>query len=259
MAQFVQANEFPAAIPRIDHVVVDVRDRMEEAAHQYQLLGFHLTGKTNHSIGTYNRLCVFGSDYIEFLSYGTSDWPDLRSFPVGLNGLVFSAQAAEALYDGLRARGVPVQAVQRFVRPVDVSEKEHREARFHVVRLEPRAVFDGRLYFCHHLTPELVWRPEWQAHPNGALALTRIAIAASNPSVIADYFDRLFGVGVVARTVSTDVPDVLRAEEVNIEIWSDDALARTLGVAMPKRTGRADHMALLSIRTSSLSQTLAAR
>jgi hypothetical protein len=125
-----------------------------------------------------------------------------------------------------------------------------------VVRLEPRAVFDGRLYFCDHLTPELVWRPEWQAHPNGALALTRIALAASNPSVIADYFDRLFGFGVVARAVSTDVPDVLRAERLNVEIWSEDALARTLGVAMPERAGRADHMVLLGIKISSLSRML---
>ena len=32
------------------------------------------------------------------------------------------------------------------------------------VRLMPGTVPDGRLYFCHHFTRDLVWRDEWRHH-----------------------------------------------------------------------------------------------
>ena len=32
----------------------------------------------------------------------------------------------------------------------------------------------GRVYFCEHLTPELVFRSEWQSHPNGAEGLSAL-------------------------------------------------------------------------------------
>ena len=45
----------------------------------------------------------------------------------------------------------------------------------------PAKIAMGRVYFCEHLTPELVWRPEWQSHPNGARAIARVIVATDEP------------------------------------------------------------------------------
>jgi hypothetical protein len=242
------------AVPAIDHVVVDVGDRMDEAARRYRALGFRLTERTRHSLGSSNHLAMFDPDYLELLDPGGGARPELAGFPVGLNGLVFQLRDADALHEDQRARGVPVRPVQRFSRGVELPDGRRGEARFNVVRLEPRTVFDGRVYFCEHLTPELVWRPEWQDHPNGALGIARVAIAARDPSTVAAGFDRMFGTGAVARSEGNGAAHVLRAGAVRVEIWPREALARELGAAMPDPAGRADHMALLGLRVRSLRQ-----
>ena len=166
-----------------------------------------------------------------------------------MNGLVFAMQDAEALHADQSARGVPVQPVQRFGRPVVLPDGARGEARFNVVRAEPRAVFDGRVYFCEHLTPDLVWRPEWQDHPNGALALARVVLAAGDPDRTAAGFERMFGAGSVE---AADAGRVLAAGGVAVEVRAPEAVERALGGAMPDAAGRGDHMALLGVRVRSL-------
>lgn len=244
------------AVPRICHVTVDVGDRLEEAARRYRALGFNLTPRPrSHSLGSANHFAMFAPEYIELLSPGSGARPDLAGYPVGLNGLVFAMEGAEALYEDLLARGLPVQPVQRFSRAVDLPDGETGEARVDVVRLEPRTVFDGRTYFCEHLSPELIWRPEWQAHPNGARGLEHIALSARDPNAVANVFDRMFSAGAVARTTGREGPHVLRAGKVAVEVWPQDELSRTLGAAMPDPAGRADHLVLLGIRVHSLRET----
>lgn len=222
--------------PLIDHVVVDVQDRIEDAARCYRALGFHLTPRGRHSMGSVNHLALFATDYLELL--GTGDGGangrlDLAGFPIGLNGLVFKLADAAARHAELAAHGVPVQPVDHFSRPVELPDGRH-DARFNVLRLTPRTVFDGRLYFCEHLTPELVWRPEWQQHPNGAAAIARVVVQVRDAAAVAQWFERMFG----ADALEPDKRSV-RAGSVRIEIVTDATTAR-------------DHMALLSIRVRSL-------
>lgn len=242
------------SVPPIDHVVVDVGDRMEEAAHCYRRLGFHLTERAHHSLGSANHLAMLDPDYVELLSPGNAQRSDLADFPVGLNGLVFAMHGADALHKIQRDRGVPVEPVQYFTRGVQLPDGRHGEARFNVVRLPPRSVFDGRVYFCEHLTPDMVWRPEWQTHPNGAVGIARVALASSAPDRIADAFDRMFGPNAVERAGATG-KHIMVAGKVDVEIWQRDRLASILGTAMPDAAGRGDHMALLGIRVRSLAAT----
>ena len=106
--------------PLIDHVVVDVRDRMEEGARRYRALGFQLTPMGRHSLGSANHLAIFGRDYLELLGTdqpGGALRPDLDPYPIGLNGLVFRGHEAEALAPAQQAAGVPVQPALAFHRP----------------------------------------------------------------------------------------------------------------------------------------------
>ena len=54
-------------VPTLDHVVVNVRERMDDAAALYRRLGFALTPLGRHTLGSINHLAMFGTDYMELL------------------------------------------------------------------------------------------------------------------------------------------------------------------------------------------------
>ena len=242
--------------PLIDHVVIDVRDRMEEGARRFRALGFNLTPMGRHSLGSANHLAMFGRDYLELLGTdvpGGTLRPDLDPFPVGLNGLVFLGRDSEALQAGQQARGVPVQPALAFHRPADLPDGSRADAQFKVVRLDRAAAFDGRVYWCEHLTPEHVWRPEWQEHPNGVLAVARILIASRDPERQAALFGRMFGADSVS--AGPEGRRMLRAGEAVVEIAPQAAVAAELGTAAPDPAGRGDHLALLGLKVRNLRRT----
>ncbi|MGH7152507.1 MAG: VOC family protein [Acetobacteraceae bacterium] len=237
-------------VPPLDHVVVDVQDRMDEAVRRYRALGFHLTERGHHSLGSINHLAMFDPDYLELLGTGdpgSAARADLAGFPVGLNGLVFKLQDAATRQAQLVAEGVPALPVVSFSRPVVLPNGTRNDARFNVVRLESRAVFDGRVYFCEHLTPELVWRPEWQAHPNGAIGVARVVLALRDPSHAAGIFRRMFGADAMDANGRT-----LTAGKARIELTPQQEVRSALGEMMPDAAGRGDYMALLGVRVRSL-------
>ena len=242
--------------PLIDHIVVDVRDRMEEGARRYRALGFTLTPMGKHSLGSANHLAILGRDYIELLGTdipGGALRPDLAGFPVGLNGLVFLARESDRLQAAQQGRGVPVQGVLNFFRPVEYPDGSKANAQFNVVRLDLGAAFDGRMYWCEHLTPEHVWRPEWQEHANGAQGVARVVIAVRDPARQAALFMRIFGPAHLS-----DGPEgrrVLKAGEAVVEFAPHAAVQAELGDAAPDPAGRGDHMVLLGIRVRDLAAT----
>jgi hypothetical protein len=242
--------------PLIDHVVVDVRDRMEEGARRYRALGFQLTPLGRHSLGSANHLAIFGRDYLELLGTdvpGGTLRPDLAGFPVGLNGLVFLAKRSEALQAQQQARGVPVQGVLNFFRPAELPDGARADARFNVVRLDLAAAFDGRTYWCEHLTPEHVWRPEWQEHPNGALGVARVVVSVRDPARQVALFTRIFGPGYLAE--GPEGRRILKAGDCAVEFVPHAAARAELGEAAPDPAGRGDHMALLGLRVRDLAAT----
>src|SRR5207248_3994058 len=111
---------------------------------------------------------------------------------VGLNGLVFKTADADVVHAQASATGLPILPVQSFSRPVEF-DGAPQHARFRTTRLDPAKIAIGRVYFCEHLTPELVWRPELQLHPNGARAVARVIVATGDPRRSASLFRALFG------------------------------------------------------------------
>ena len=164
----------------LDHVVFNVRDRMDEAVELFSRLGFTVAPRGHHTLGSINHLIVFGSDYLELLGYPPgkppASRPELASHPIGLMATVLATADADATRDQLIRRGLQPRPVQAFSRPVDLGAGELQDAAFRVTRLEPDAVPGTWFYYCQHLTPELVWRPEWQTHANGASAMAALDI-----------------------------------------------------------------------------------
>jgi hypothetical protein len=237
-------------VPTLDHVVVNVRDRVDEAAETYRRLGFTLTPRGYHTLGSMNHLAMFGTDYLELIAApaGDAKRPEIMAAPEGLNGLVFGTEDSAATYDALRAAGVPVFPPGEFSRPVALAGGS-RDAVFRTVRLMPEAVPAGRLYFCHHFTRDLVWRDEWRHHANGVTGIARAIICARDPSVFGALFTQMFGPGA---TRPIDGGLVLTVGLAQFEVVSPRALALEFGDSAPDAAGRDSFMAGLVFRTRSL-------
>ncbi len=241
-------------VPTLDHVVINARDELDLAAETYRRLGFTLTERGYHSLGSMNHLAMFGTDYLELISVPKGAPPNVRpdvmTAPFGLSGLVFGSEDSAATYAAISANGVKAKPPQEFTRPVKIGA-ETRDARFRTVTLEQSVTPYGRVYFCHHFTRDVVWRDEWRHHPNGVVAVQRFVLVHPDPSAAATVYSGMFGEGAVR-----DIPGgkALIAAGTEVDIVTEDVLRREFGSAAPNPVGRETYMAALTFRTLSLAQ-----
>jgi hypothetical protein len=166
----------------LDHVVINTLFDMDRAVALMSQLGFTLTPRGYHSLGSINHLMMFEHDYLELIGLpsGTGKLrKDVLESPRGLNGLVFKVSDADASARALRESGLAMLEPQSFSRPVTIGGVEHL-ARFRTVRAAPEVFEAGRVYFCQHYTPELVWHRPWMSHPNSVRGLSEMVIVTSN-------------------------------------------------------------------------------
>ena len=266
-------------VPTLDHVVVNARDRLDEAANTFRRLGFTLTPRGYHTLGSMNHLAMFGTDYLELIGAGqdADSRPEIMAAPFGLDGLVFGTEDATATFEALQRQGVPVDPPQQFSRPVETNRSacsneistrfsmggdantrceaapQSRggggDAVFRTTRLPRSGTPAGQFYFCQHLTRDLVWRDEWRHHANGAVGVARAVIAAEQPGVLGALFARMFGSQAV-RPADDGYTLVLGLSR--FDVVTPTALWEMFGEAAPDSRGRPDYMAALTIRTLSL-------
>lgn len=240
----------PLPPPVLDHVVVDVRDRIDEAMRCFSALGFRLTPRGRHTLGSVNHLAMFATDYLELLGFAEdgATRPEVTRFPAGLNGLVFKTADADLVHREAAAAGLPVLPVQSFSRPVAL-DGATRDTRFRTTRLDPDKIAMGRVYFCEHRTPELVWRPEWQSHPNTACAIARVVVATADPQRTALLFRALFGADAAAER---DGRWVIASGTAQVELATPTAVTAEFGAAAAEPAGRPEYMAALGVKVTSL-------
>jgi hypothetical protein len=190
---------------------------------------------------------MFGTHYLELIAVGTGQRNDILQHPVGLNGLVFGTESCAQVQAALSANGVDIRPAQQFSRPVTLADGP-RDATFRTTHFAPTPL--GRLYFCEHLTRDLVWRDEWRHHPNGTVGISRFVISARDSRPLAALFARSFGAEAV-RPIADG--HRLLAELVNIDIITSDAVEATFGTE--STDSRETAMAALCLRVNSLERT----
>jgi hypothetical protein len=71
------------------------------------------------------------------------------------------------------------------------------EPRFTLVHTPPETFPGARFFVCHHLTPELLRRPEWGVHANGTRRIGGLTAAVDDMPAIAAACGAVFGAEAV--------------------------------------------------------------
>ena len=216
----------------IDHAVILVRD-LDKAQKSYARMGFTLTPRGFHTLGSQNHCIMFERDYLELLAVPKPD-PALQAFSdflaqgEGLGALALATDDAGALHAELAADGIAANAPLEFSRPV----ADLGEARFRIVQL-PRAASPGCLMFaCQHFTRELVWRPELVRHAVGAREIAAVAVVVEDTERAASTYARVFG----ARPQPIDEGLLVQTGSAPLALASRWTLGHRLhGVGLPLR------------------------
>ena len=179
----------------IDHPLVTVRDH-GKILEDYRKLGFNPSPCSYHPWGTVTSLVVFPDNFIELIAvydaskFGTNAAGDfcfgrfLGEFlqrEQGLSLVALHSKDSRADHRAVTARGLHSQGLIDFKRDMTLPDGTPGQA---VVSL---ALFiDGNLpeasnFICHQHRPELIWVPEWQNHPNGAIGVTGVTYLAQEP------------------------------------------------------------------------------
>src|SRR5687768_16590928 len=180
--------------------------------------------------------------YLEFLT-PTGDTPvagqlraAIRRY-VGVHLIAFGTAAPDADHARLARTGfAPLEPVD-LQREID-TERGPDTARFTVVRVPPGTMPEGRIQFCQHHTPGLVWQPRWTAHANRAAALAGVILRVADAQDAAKRYARYTG---LPAQLSGGVWRLDTAR--GYLIFSDrDTLHRRLGVMPPVLPWIAGHI-----------------
>jgi hypothetical protein len=196
-------------------------------------MGFTLTPRGYHTLGSQNHCLMFGSDYVELLAV-PKPHPAMRYFTdflasgEGLGAMALATDDAGALYAELAADGIAADAPLDFSRPVE----SLGEARFRIVQLAPEASPGCRTFACQHFTREFVWRPQYRGHANGATQIAAVAVVVEDTVRAASAYANLFG----ARPQEIDEGLLVQTGSAPIALASRWKLGYRLhGVGLPLR------------------------
>jgi len=227
----------------LDHVAHFVPDSAAAGA-ALERLGFTLTpfSAQSHRLtpggplvpaGTGNRCVMLDAGYIEFLTPtdATPVAEQLRAAIaryVGVHLIAFGSAAPEADHARLDAAGFEPLAPVALQRPISTESGEDI-ARFTVVRVPPGTMAEGRIQFCQHHTPDLVWQKRWLEHRNAASGLAAVVVCVADPPEAAQRYSRFTGLA------PNGAGNEWRIETARGGVIFTDAgtLARALGIDAP--------------------------
>ena len=189
---------------------------LERARDTYARLGFTLTARGYHTLGSQNHCIMFERDYIELLAVprphpALQYYTDFLARGDGLAAIALACDDANAAHAELQSVGIEADPPLDFSRPVERADGT-RDASFRIVQL-PVAQSPGcRMFLCQHYSREVVWRAKDQRHALGATAIAALGVIADESHAAAASYARIFdskprpiGEGLLVQTGSAAI------------------------------------------------------
>jgi len=189
------------ALKGIDHTLVGVRD-LEVSRALWTRLGFTVTPRGRHiGWGTANYCIMLEPGYIELLgivdaTLFTNNLDKFLAAREGLMGVAFASDDPEATKARLVAAGLHPDGPKDLKRLLELPEGTV-VPEFRLLYLPREETPDLSAFVCCHLTPDLVRRPAWTRHPNGAVGLGSVTILVADPGRSAAGYAAYFGAGAI--------------------------------------------------------------
>ena len=208
-------------------MVIAARD-LDSTQDTFRRMGFTLTPRGYHTLGSENHCVVFGQDYFELLMVpqrlpGREYYYDFARIGEGLAAVALKTDNARGAFGELSAAALAPSEPVDFSRPVQL-EKGTKTASFRITKLGLEQTPGGQVFLCQHFTRDVVWRPEYQAHANTATGLAALAILSTDVAATAAAYERLFD--VKAKTISEGL--LIDTGDTPIAVVSEPALAKKL-------------------------------
>ena len=182
----------------LDHVAHFVPD-LGAAANLLEALGFIPTPESEHRAqgvpaGTSNRCLMFEAGYVEILAptLNTHNAQRVRAHMQRYSGVhlaCFGTPDARFEHARLAVQGFEPEPLVDLQRTVEGGET----VRFSVVYVPPGKMPEGRVQYVQQLTPEVIWKDRFVAHPNGVTGLTAVYVVADDAAETAARWARFSG------------------------------------------------------------------
>ncbi|EJN07846.1 VOC family protein [Herbaspirillum sp. YR522] len=227
------------SVTGLDHYIIRVND-LESATQQYQKLGFSLAPQGRHHTGTRNQTLVLDANYLELLYFpaelrATSrfkHYPDHYEGPVAV---ALQTTDSAAVQRELASVDIQTEALVSGGRPVHLAQGAEDAAWLNLNF--PQGAFGVPDYFtCGHQTRHLVFRPEWQDHPNTARRIKTLVVVHPAPNGLRDRYRQAFG--AISVGAAHDDGWQLRRDSLRVRFLTPAAFsARYPGVKLPAALG----------------------
>ena len=249
---------------KLDHIGVAIKD-LERGRQAYDRLGFKLTPRSIHRgsptpgapvvpFGSGNHCAMFHEGYLEVVGLvDPTIFSNIKPMVARYEGahiVAFGVESADATYQELAARGIPIEPARQLERDAAYGPQNDqlKRAAFRNIFSRDDSWPEARYLVIEHQTPEFLWQPRYQRHPNGACDLVAVTFVADDPSTLIPRLTALGAAPVAGKgaTISARLPG-----RGSINIRDSTLFAETYGYA--------PHSGLqaITVSFSDLEQTLA--
>jgi hypothetical protein len=255
----IESETLHNTITSIDHPVIAVAS-LADSRGVYERLGFTVPPRGSHvEWGTGNWCIMFRDDYIELRGIidparFTLDLDKhLAEHGEGLMGVAFGTTGADEAFVRMKAAGMNPRPVKPLARNFELPEG-WVQPKFRLC-FPDNADVEGLLHVvvCEHLTPELMRRPEFLAHANGAVAVAGIVGVIGDAAKVEAVQRRLLGEAAVRRDggrVTLTVPSGQTVELLPLQEFQD-----RYGAHWPDTARTRSVLPVLRVRVASVDAT----
>lgn len=190
------------ALQGLDHVLVGVHD-LEATRAIWSRLGFTVCPRGRHiGWGTANYCLMFPQDYVELIgivdaSQFTNRLDVFLAEREGLMAVAFATEDAERCIETLRTHGIAADGPKDLKRIIELPEGDALPE-FRLVFTPSEATPDLQSFVVTHLSRDVVWRPDWLEHANGAQGVVEVVAAVGLPGALGQAYSRMFGSDAVS-------------------------------------------------------------